>query len=163
MNTRKQRNGYECGPVAVSNALTLVGVKAPSMTALKKLLRTNRNGTSTKMMKTILEKLHPNVIDYTSASTKQRREAVIELMLGEILVLGYYAAGIEGHYTVVKYLRSNGKFYAFNWLPDHLTVTESHSKMHKIGTISVEWIAGKLEDQASEIYVLRKQVACPST
>lgn len=154
MKTRKQRNGYECGPIAVYNALTLLGVKPPSLSSIKKDLGTDRHGTLEKKMSRFIYNLDLPTISYTSSLQLERRSAVFDMLEGAVLILGYEVDG-EGHYTTIRH-EWPMFFVAYNWLPDKRMATESHKNMLDYSIVDLDWIRDKLKDDKTEIYSLRK-------
>lgn len=150
---RTQRNGYECGPVALYNAHVLLGMKPPSLASLKRDLKTNKHGTSEKQMFRFINRMEADTTVYTSAFAVERRSAVFDLLEGAVLLLGYYV-GKEGHYVTMLY--HVGRFYVFNWNNDDVIEHGSHKDMHKYVHVSFDWVRSKLMAEDSEVYILRK-------
>lgn len=154
MNILKQSNGYECGPIAVNNAMVLLGMEPPRLKQLHRMLLTDRDGTTGYDMRNALRDLHILERSYTYNPKADKVMSLAQIITGDkVLVLGY-EVGDEGHYVTVSY--ENNSFYAYNWGTDLVVSKVSFKKLKKRSKVAFDWVAEKVLDEASEIYLIKK-------
>ena len=145
---RTQKTGYDCGPVAVYNAHVLAGLKPMSLSKLKKILETDKDGTD--------EMLMSYYIAFRSRSGRELYGLPLQIALSmlsnkDILILGYELETM-GHYVAIA--MKNGKLRAYNWAPDHVVEKKSFKKLKKSAIISEKWLEEKLNSEGVETYTI---------
>lgn len=133
---RKQRNGYECGAIAIYNALILTG-KYKSLKSIYKLLKLTKEGTSEKQMLRALTKI--NLLSNKKTT---------------VLILGYYTSGGYGHYVTLFTNPVNKRIVATNCNSDLILDKYTFKRLKRFYYPSDKWLVRHLNSPTSDVYTI---------
>lgn len=149
MKIKTQRNGHECGPIAVHNVFILLNKNPPPLKKLKEMLKTDKYGTSKSDMIKTLKELK------ILRSTKATEDVFYHYyVMGNPVLIGLQLDNEEGHYTVLKYEYDSDKHYAYNHATEDVLNFGSYKEYKKRMLLKKEQAMRLIYNKSNEIYVL---------